>query len=248
MGSLAGGFRSTSGRRSKRRPLRRATAAVLLSLCAVAFLGLAAAPARAASAPTLAVGDSGAAVTHLQRVLASLHYFVGHVDGEFGPTTMHAVVAFQKVSGLGRDGVVGPLTWAALNDPTRPTPAGNTERLAVEVDLTRQVLFLERQGEVRRIFDVSTGSGERYFNEGSWHTAVTPTGSFSLQRRIDDWHESSLGMMYRPNYFYGGYAIHGSESVPPYPASHGCVRVTVAAMDKLWDALRIGMAVSVYRS
>jgi N-acetylmuramoyl-L-alanine amidase len=31
--------------------------------------------------------------------------------------------------------------------------------------------------------------------------------------------------MYRPNYFYGGYAVPGMTSVPAYPASHGCVRM-----------------------
>jgi N-acetylmuramoyl-L-alanine amidase len=53
--------------------------------------------------------------------------------------------------------------------------------------------------------------------------------------------------MWRPNYFYRGYALHGSASVPAYPASHGCVRVTVAAMNRLWSLLRVGMPVSVYR-
>jgi lipoprotein-anchoring transpeptidase ErfK/SrfK len=52
--------------------------------------------------------------------------------------------------------------------------------------------------------------------------------------------------MYRPNYFYGGYALHGSSSVPAYPASHGCVRITVPAMDRLWAALRVGMPLAVY--
>jgi lipoprotein-anchoring transpeptidase ErfK/SrfK len=44
-----------------------------------------------------------------------------------------------------------------------------------------------------------------------------------------------------------GYAIHGSTSVPSYPASHGCVRVTLPAMNRLWSSLRIGMPVHVYR-
>jgi len=32
-------------------------------------------------------------------------------------------------------------------------------------------------------------------------------------------------VMYYSNYFIGGFAIHGYVDVPPYPASHGCVRV-----------------------
>jgi lipoprotein-anchoring transpeptidase ErfK/SrfK len=53
--------------------------------------------------------------------------------------------------------------------------------------------------------------------------------------------------MYRPHYFFEGYAIHGSTFVPAYPDSHGCVRVTVATMDRLAPKLRIGMRVSIYR-
>jgi hypothetical protein len=54
--------------------------------------------------------------------------------------------------------------------------------------------------------------------------------------------------MYRPNYFHGGYALHGMTSVPAYPASHGCVRMTVPAMDRMWSSLWIGMPVAIYRS
>jgi lipoprotein-anchoring transpeptidase ErfK/SrfK len=35
--------------------------------------------------------------------------------------------------------------------------------------------------------------------------------------------------------------------VPTYAASHGCVRVTIAAMNRLWSTLYIGERVHVYR-
>ena len=37
-------------------------------------------------------------------------------------------------------------------------------------------------------------------------------------------------------------------SVPYYPASHGCIRITVSAMNRLFSMLTIGMPVFVYRS
>jgi len=55
--------------------------------------------------------------------------------------------------------------------------------------------------------------------------------------------------LYRPRYFTNaGHAIHGYTSVPPYPASHGCVRVTNAAMDYIWanNLAPIGSSVVVY--
>ena len=66
--------------------------------------------------------------------------------------------------------------------------------------------------------------------------ALTPEGSFTIDReRPDGWWIGDLGQIYRPKYFVGGVAIHGSTSVPAYPASHGCVRVSVPAMDMIWD-------------
>jgi lipoprotein-anchoring transpeptidase ErfK/SrfK len=80
-------------------------------------------------------------------------------------------------------------------------------------------------------------------------TAVTPVGTFKIDReRPDGWWIGDLGQIYRPKYFVGGVAIHGSMSVPAYPASHGCVRVTVKAMDFIWDnnILPRGTQVLVY--
>ncbi|MBO0749449.1 MAG: DUF3380 domain-containing protein [Porphyrobacter sp.] len=58
--------------------------------------------------PTLRIGDSGQAVIDLQGFLGI------KPDGDFGPKTKTAVVAFQKSKGLLADGIVGPGTWAAL--------------------------------------------------------------------------------------------------------------------------------------
>jgi lipoprotein-anchoring transpeptidase ErfK/SrfK len=59
---------------------------------------------------------------------------------------------------------------------------------------------------------------------------------------------AALGATVIINYFYKGYAIHGYPSVPAYPASHGCVRITIPTMDRMWASLRIGMPVAIYRS
>lgn len=58
-------------------------------------------------------GSKGASVQIMQQRLSDLGYSLG-VDGNFGPGTAKAVIAFQKKNGLGSDGVVGPATWAAL--------------------------------------------------------------------------------------------------------------------------------------
>ena len=47
-------------------------------------------------------------------------------------------------------------------------------------------------------------------------------------------YESTLGILYRPRFIVGGVAVHGYSSVPNYPASHGCIRVSNSAMDMIW--------------
>jgi hypothetical protein len=71
-----------------------------------------------ASHPLLQQGSRGEAVKDLQRTLVGLGYGVGPagVDGDFGPDTKEAVVAFQEDHPpLEVDGIVGPQTWAALD-------------------------------------------------------------------------------------------------------------------------------------
>lgn len=194
------------------------------------------AEATLAAPPTLRQGSTGSAVVTLQRRLHGLGYDAGAFDGVFGAQTFHGVVAFQKVNNLPPDGVVGPPTWARLARPLVPRPRYSHTGLAIEVRLDKQVLFLTRQGTVVRILDTSTGKA----------STPTPAGNFSVLRHIDGWRQSRLGLMWRPNYFNGGYAIHGYSSVPNYPASHGCVRIPIPAMDRLWPVLRIGMPVHIY--
>jgi peptidoglycan hydrolase-like protein with peptidoglycan-binding domain len=83
--------------------------------------------ALAGSDPTLVEGDTGPAVKTLQ---TRLNVWGAHltVDGDFGASTLAAVKAFQTAHKLTVDGIVGPKTWAALNQnpgpPPYPAPAG----------------------------------------------------------------------------------------------------------------------------
>ena len=204
----------------------------------------------AAAQPTLWLGSRGSTVVTLQRRLAALHYFdAGPADGVFGSNTYHAVIAFQKVQGLTRDGIVGPATWARLAKPYAPAPRYRLATASLEVNLSRQVIYYVRNGTIQRIIDASTGSGAWYYSQGRWARAITPTGRFRIYWRYGNgWQAGPLGSMYRPNYFYAGYAVHGMTSVPAYPASHGCVRMTVPTMDRMWSSLWVGMPVAIYSS
>jgi peptidoglycan hydrolase-like protein with peptidoglycan-binding domain len=64
-------------------------------------------------------GEKGDRIATLQKALVALGYDVGKVDGEYGPSTRKAVLAFQKKHKLGADGVVGRTTVKALNKALR---------------------------------------------------------------------------------------------------------------------------------
>jgi hypothetical protein len=171
------------------------------------------------------------------QLLASGYWLERADDGVFDESTRHAVVALQKTHGLERTGVYDLAALGALNQIARPA-ARSTTGTVVEVDLVRQVLFLVHDGVVHEIYDVSTG------RRAGW----TPTGEYTITREINGVRNAPLGRLYRPKYFVGGVAIHGYSKVPAEPASHGCVRVTNAVMDHIWDAdlMPKGTAVWVY--
>jgi peptidoglycan hydrolase-like protein with peptidoglycan-binding domain len=197
---------------------------------------------------TLRAGMTGADVAKAQRRLAYLHYDVRET-GTFDYDTVHATMAFQKVNRLTVNGEISHTAFDRLWHQATPRLRYPQSGSWVEIDLTRQTLYLTGGGAVTRILDVSSGS-ERYFTvDGETQRAVTPTGSFRVFHKIDGQRVSRLGTLWRPAYFAsGGYAIHGSSNVPAYPDSHGCVRVTNNAMNRLFPLLPLGIRVYVYRS
>ncbi|MBA2177005.1 peptidoglycan-binding protein [Halobacillus locisalis] len=71
------------------------------------------------TAPTTIIlreGDRGENVTEVQRQLSYLGYYKDSIDGSFGPNTRNAVIQFQREQNLIVDGIVGPMTFGALND------------------------------------------------------------------------------------------------------------------------------------
>ena len=186
--------------------------------------------------PDLGPGSAGPSVRELERRLADLNYALLGVDSSYGQDTVDAVTAFQKVEGLPRTGRADAALWRRLARARTPRPVyGGADH--VEVDKGRQVLFLVRGGEVASIVPVSTAGIAGYF---------TPEGRFAVYRKVPGLDDGPLGPLYDPSYFTGGYAIHGSPSVPPYPASHGCVRVPMWISKRLYEILPYGEPVYVH--
>ena len=198
---------------------------------------------------TLRSGSSGAEVKYLQKRLRYLTYPSGSLNGSFGYATLQATYAFEKKSGMSRDGVVPPSQMIAIamaRRPKAPKPLSGDPKDYIDVDISRQVLFEVRNGRVTHTLPISSGNGETYYVDGEARTARTPRGSFAIQRKIPGERHGDLGTLYWPNYFYGGYAIHGSNSVPTYPASHGCVRIPRYIERAFYYRTPIGLPVYVH--
>lgn len=197
--------------------------------------------------PVLGIGDHGSAVLIVQRELSALGYWLGPPDGVFGDATQQAVYALQKSAGLSRNGVVGPSTYAALAKRVRPVPKRASGNL-VEVDLGNDVLMILRHGKLYETLNTSTGGGYTYYDQGTTSVAETPQGVFHVYRQVDGLVVDTLGALWRPKYFDSGFAIHGDSYVPPYPVSHGCVRVSNEAIDWIWadNVIPLGTKVWVY--
>jgi len=202
----------------------------------------------APSAAVLRPGSRGPAVLAVQQRLATLGYWLGTPDGVFGDSTEQAVYALQKAAGIRRDGEVGPVTAGALARGVVPVPR-STAGHVIEVDLTHQLLMIVTDGTLRWVLNTSTGGGYRYVEDGGSAVADTPVGHFEIYRQVDGLVVDSLGELWRPKFFDAGFAVHGDSAVPPYPVSHGCVRVSNEAIDWIWSAglAPVGTAVWVYR-
>ena len=194
------------------------------------------------SQPVAAVGM----ILEAEQLLSNLGYWTGPVDGKLDVGSRHALIAFQKVEGRSTTGRVTAEELEALRSAHTPAPLEGGYA-HIEVDLTRQVLFvIDSSGNVSRVLPISSGNGEEFTSEGWTRRAITPTGRFKVNRQVDGVRKSPLGLLYYPNYFLSGIAIHGAPSVPAVPASHGCVRIPMYAAKSLLEMTAVGTVVIVH--
>jgi lipoprotein-anchoring transpeptidase ErfK/SrfK len=176
-------------------------------------------------------------VRDVQKRLAELKFLrPSEVDGKLGPRTRDAITAFQQWSGVTPDGIAGPKTLAKLRTAATPRPGSKGPRHRIEVYRTKGITLLIDNGKVIRV--IHSSAGKRGFE--------TPTGSYRVQRKVlMDWSRPYKAWMPYASYFVGGYALH-EGTVPSYPASHGCVRLTAWDAADTYRFASIGTAVIVY--
>ena len=177
--------------------------------------------------------------------------------------------------GVPRDQATGKVTpemWDRMQDPLVIKPRRPTGGLAdhAEVYLTEQVMIVFHADTPVLVSHVSSGeldaAGEpaKYCETIKLDTnangellpepeekaicgySKTPGGVFEAYRQVSGTRNGPLGSMWDPIYINYGIAIHGADSVPLEPASHGCIRVNRNIGSYLQTILEIGDRVLVW--
>jgi hypothetical protein len=199
-------------------------------------------------------GSRGPEVQAYEQRLADLHFDPGPIDGVYDQKTVYAVHALQKLNGANPTGritesEVFALNWFQYRQPLVDSPEPNR----TEVDITSQTLTLYETYQPKLLTTISSGSGENYCydtprDNPTSHVcedANTPSGRFTFYEFRKGWDKSPLGQLYNPYYFNKGIAVHGYESVPTSPASHGCVRIPMHISEYFHDLVNRGDVVHV---
>jgi hypothetical protein len=183
--------------------------------------------------PRAGFGVTGRFVQLIQSRLSILHFYIPET-GVYDNGTGLAIDAYHRLRGWGTRQDLDTATINGLLDEVGTFGVRNPgDGRHAEANLSNQLLALIDGRTVDRIYPVSSGKPS------------TPTvlGHFNVYDKRPDYLPDG---MYFSNFFTGGYAIHGYDPAPDYPASHGCVRVPIPDAVSIYNWLRMGDSVDVY--
>jgi hypothetical protein len=183
--------------------------------------------------PHAGFGSTGRFVQLIQNQLSDLHFYIPRT-GVYDSGTGLAIDAYHRLRGWGTSQTLDGRTISALlNGQGSFTVRYPRHGTHAEGDLTHQLLALINGSKVYWIFPISSGKPS------------TPTvlGNFRVYSRVPGYLPDG---MYYSSFFTGGYAIHGYDPAPDYPASHGCMRLPIQDAIAAYHWLNYGDAVDVY--
>jgi len=183
--------------------------------------------------PQAGFGSRGDFVRLIQQRLVALHLYLPQT-GVYDSGTGLAIDAYHRLLHWGTSQTLDQRTVNALLDgqgsfKVRDPGAGRH----AEGNLTDQLLALANGSHVYWIFPISSGKP----------STPTITGHFHVYSRVPGYLPDG---MYYSDFFYGGYAIHGYNPAPDYPASHGCMRLPIVDAIAAFNWLAIGDVVDSY--
>jgi peptidoglycan hydrolase-like protein with peptidoglycan-binding domain len=199
----------------------------------------------AAAARTVAVA---------QRILNDLGCAAGTVDGVAGSQTKAATIKFQAANGIGQTGVVGPVTWGALEATRktrcdrRPVPGTSGSGTRIVVSRAQNYLWLVRaDGTVRwqgGIIDNTSVFGAGTYRSGSdcgRAAHILHNTDYSGTLRLDHFSrvatgKCGVGFHRIPVRKSNGTQIHADWLLGTnLSESHGCIRVSARTAQEIWD-------------
>jgi len=185
------------------------------------------------SFPSLHEGQCGDVVVGFKKAMRKMGY-IANSGNCFGGKTARGVLAYRKVNDMARSmragaGLVKKAFSGKGGYEVRHPGAGDH----LEAPLSKQVLVFTKGDEPYAIYPISSGKS----------STPTVTGHFEMIRTEPGY--NSHGMYYSW-YFYGGYAVHGYESVPDYPASHGCLRTFIADQPEIYERIFYGQDIFIW--
>ncbi len=178
-------------------------------------------------------GATGPFVQLIQQRLSALHFYIP-LTGVYDQHTGLAVDAYHRLLGQGFSQLLSP---AIINDLLNGVGTFvlrfPNQGLHAEGDLSHQLLALANGSQVYWILPISSGKPS------------TPTvlGSWQIYSRVPGYLSDG---MYFSDFFIRGYAIHGYDPAPDYPASHGCMRLPIVDAIPVFNWLAIGDWVDTY--
>ena len=182
-----------------------------------------------ATARRLRKGDRGRDVKALVQHLRELRFYTPKPGRRYTNKVGDVVLAFRKAHDLPRNKWMTTRVWRELVSASPMRPRRHGSGTYIEVDKTRQIMMVVRDGKVLGTMHVSTGK-----------TGNTPEGRFGIFQRGGSY-------LYRYMAFKGNFGWPGYNPVPAYPASHGCVRQPMWAADWTFRKTTYGTTVHVYR-
>jgi hypothetical protein len=183
--------------------------------------------------PSASFGSTGLLVQLVQQRLAALHFYIPQT-GVFDGGTGLALDAYHRLLHWGTYQTLDGKTISYLLDgfgQFKVRFPGNGRH--AEGNLSLQLLALIDGSEVVAIYPISSGKPS------------TPTilGNFRVYSKVPGYLPDG---MYFSNFFVSGYAIHGYNPAPDYPASHGCMRVPIVDAISIYSWLAVGNWVDTY--
>jgi hypothetical protein len=185
------------------------------------------------SFPALHEGQCGNVVLGFKKAMREMGY-IANSGRCFGGKTARGVLAYRKVNGMSRSYRAGAgLVKAVFGGKGEYKVLHPAAGEHLEAPLSKQVLVFAKGDKPFAVYPVSSGKS----------STPTVTGHFTFIRQEPGY--NSHGMYYS-FYFYGGYAVHGYESVPDYPASHGCIRTFIADQPEIYKRIHFGEPIFVF--